>query len=73
MRKIKLLTMLAFVVLILPAAFILSACGNDESLKTFENITFIDQTIDYDGQEHEIVIAGELPQGTNVAYVNSFS
>lgn len=71
MKRIKLLKILTFVILILPAAFILSACGNDEGLKTFENITFINQTIDYDGQEHEIVIAGELPQGTNVAYENN--
>lgn len=71
MKRIKLLKILTFVILILPTAFILSACGNDESLKTFENITFINQIIDYDGQEHEIVIAGELPQGTNVAYENN--
>lgn len=71
MKRIELLKILTFVILILPTAFILSACGNDESLKTFENITFINQTIDYDGQEHEIIIAGELPQGTNVAYENN--
>lgn len=71
MKRIKLLKILALVVLILPMAFIFSACGEDESLKIFANITFTSQTIDYDGQEHEIVIAGELPQGTNVVYENN--
>ena len=46
MKRIELLKILTFVILILPTAFILSACGNDESLKTFENITFINQTIE---------------------------
>ena len=63
----KLLRMLALIVFVLPFAFVLSACG-DNDLKTFENIIFANQTIDYDGQEHEIVLNGELPQGVNVVY-----
>ena len=67
----KILKILALIVFVLPFAFILSACGDNDNLKTFENITFANQTIDYDGQEHEIVLDGELPQGVNVVYENN--
>lgn len=70
MKRMKLLKVLSLIVLVLPIAFMLSACGGDD-LKTFENITFTNQTVDYDGQEHEIVLNGELPQGVNVVYENN--
>ena len=70
MKRMKLLKVLVLIVLVLPIAFMLSACGCDD-LKTFENITFTNQTVDYDGQEHEIVLNGELPQGVNVVYENN--
>lgn len=72
MKRMKLsIKIITMIMLILPLAFILSACGNNDNLKTFENITFANQTIDYDGQEHEIVLDGELPQGVNVVYENN--
>ena len=71
MKRMKILKVLALIVFVLPFAFILSACGDNDNLKTFENITFTNQTIDYDGQEHEIVLDGELPQGVNVVYENN--
>lgn len=71
MKRMKILKVLALIVFVLPFAFILSACGDNDNLKTFENITFANQTIDYDGQEHEIVLDGELPQGVNVVYENN--
>lgn len=71
MKRMKILKVLALIVFVLPFAFILSACGDNDNLKTFENITFANQTIDYDGQEHEIVLDGELPQGVNVIYENN--
>ena len=71
MKRMKILKILALIVFVLPFAFILSACGDNDNLKTFENITFANQTIDYDGQEHEIVLDGELPQGVNVVYENN--
>ena len=71
MKRMKLsIKIIAMIMLILPLAFMLSACG-DNDLKTFENITFTNQTVDYDGQEHEIVLNGELPQGVNVVYENN--
>lgn len=70
MKRMKLLKVFALIVFVLPIAFMLSACGGDD-LKTFENITFTNQTVDYDGQEHEIVLNGELPQGVNVIYENN--
>ena len=50
MKRMKILKVLALIVFVLPFAFILSACGDNDNLKTFENITFANQTIDYDGQ-----------------------
>ena len=70
MKRMKLLKVLVLIVLVLPIAFMLSACSGDD-LKTFENITFTNQTVDYDGQEHEIVLNGELPQGVNIVYENN--
>lgn len=72
MKRIKLsIKIIAMIMLILPLAFMLSACGDNDNLKTFENITFANQTVDYDGQEHEIVIAGELPDGVSIVYENN--
>ena len=71
MTRVKLLKILALIGFVLPIVFMLSACGGDDKLKTFENITFTNQIVDYDGQEHEIVLAGELPQGVNVVYENN--
>ena len=71
MKRMKILKVLALIVFVLPFAFILSACGDNDNLKTFENITFANQTVDYDGQEHEIDIAGELPDGVSIVYENN--
>ena len=71
MKRMKILKVLALIVFVLPFAFILSACGDNDNLKTFENITFANQTIDYDGQEHEIVLDGELPDGVSIVYENN--
>ena len=43
---------------------------NDES-NILANIIFANQTIDYDGEEHQIVITEELPDGVNVEYENN--
>ena len=61
---------IAMIMLILPLAFMLSACG-DNDLKTFTDVVFANQTVDYDGGEHEIIIAGELPDGVSIVYENN--
>ena len=71
MKRMKILKVLALIVFVLPFAFILSACGDNDNLKTFENITFANQTVDYDGQEHQIVVSGELPDGVSIVYENN--
>src|SRR5574344_2068868 len=71
MKRMKILKVLALIVFVLPFAFILSACGDNDNLKTFENITFANQTVDYDGEEHQIVVSGELPDGVSIVYENN--
>ena len=58
---------IAFIAFVLPFAFLLTACGGGE-LNKFEGISFEDKTIVYDGQEHELLVEGDLPQGTNISY-----
>ena len=70
MKKIKLFRIIAFAILALPFAFILSACS-DNDLKTFTDITFENQIVDYDGQEHEIILSGNLPDGVSIVYENN--
>ena len=40
----------------------------DEPLLKFEGISFEGANLTYDGKEHSIVVSGNLPEGTNVAY-----
>ena len=61
---------IAFIAFVLPFAFLLTACGGGE-LNKFEGISFKDKTIVYDGQEHELLVEGDLPQGTNISYQNN--
>ena len=70
MKKIKLFKIIALIIFVLPIAFLLSACG-DNDLKTFTDVVFANQTVDYDGGEHEIIIAGELPDGVSIVYENN--
>ena len=70
MKRMKLsIKIIAMIMLILPLAFMLSACGDNESnLNTFTNVVFANQTVDYDGEEHQIVVSGELPDGVSIVY-----
>ena len=70
MKRLKLFKIFALIVFVLPLAFLLSACG-DNDLKTFTDVVFANQTVDYDGGEHEIIIAGELPDGVSIVYENN--
>ena len=56
----------------------LFACGggggtSDETpaLSEFTGITFESKTVTYDGDEHELLVEGNLPAGTNVQYTNN--
>ena len=73
MKRMKLsIKIIAMIMLILPFAFMLSACGDNESnLNTFTNVVFANQTVDYDGEEHQIVVSGELPDGVSIVYENN--
>ena len=58
------------------SAFLLFACDNGNSgggsgAENFTNIVFIDQTFDYDGQEHELLVYGNVPSDANVVYENN--
>lgn len=73
MKRMKLsIKIIAMIMFILPLAFMLSACGDNESnLNTFTNVVFANQTVDYDGEEHQIVVSGELPDGVSIVYENN--
>lgn len=71
MKKIKFSAkMIAFAMFVLPFAFLLTACGGGD-LNKFSGIIFANKNFDYDGQEHEIIVSGNLPQGANVVYQNN--
>ena len=56
--------------LILTTAFLLVGCGGNNSSQTPQmDVSFYDQTVTYDGQEHTIVATG-YPEGSEVSYVN---
>lgn len=59
-----------FIIFVLPFAFFISACTDDD-LKTFTGISFSNEIVDYNGQEYEITILGELPDGVSVVYENN--
>ena len=42
-----------------------------EEDKTIEGVSFSDLTVDYDGNEHEILVVGELPEGVSVEYTSN--
>lgn len=54
---------------------LLTSCfgGSEDSVKKYDlsNITFTDETVVYDGEEHSIYINGELPEGLSVEYINN--
>ena len=45
--------------------------NDDQGLQTFTGVVFEDLTVDYDGNEHTIIVNSELPEGTNVIYTNN--
>lgn len=70
-------TLLA-VLCVITCTVALVACGGSSSgdnqqnnLLNFEGITFENQTFDYDGNEHEIKIKGNLPENADVKYSNN--
>jgi hypothetical protein len=78
MKKFKKsLKVLLLALFIIPTSIIIfSACGdsnnnNSSGLLSFENIIFQSETLNYDGNEHEILIEGNLPENTNVLYQNN--
>lgn len=52
--------------LTLQADLIITPSGN----LTFDNATFDDLTVEYDSFEHEIIVEGVLPEGTNIVYTS---
>lgn len=74
MKKIKsILSTLVMMMFI----FVLVACDEqaqppkEKQNYDMSNISFVDKTITYDGNEHELTIAGELPEGVSVSYENN--
>ena len=45
--------------------------NNDPSLKNFENVSFEDATVTYNGSEQKIEIKGDLPEGASVTYTGN--
>ena len=69
--KIALLSLVIVICCVL-----LCACGTngsepDNGLLSFKDLTLENYTCDYDGNEHEIKVKGELPEGAEVAYKNN--
>ena len=70
----------SFIVLL--ATVSLVACGGGGSgsgdggsgspaLLEFSGVTFDSKTVNYDGYEHELLVSGDLPSGTEVQYTNN--
>ena len=66
MKKIFLVCILAFF-----AMSMLLFAGCEESEKKFTGITFEDDTVVYDGEQHSILIEGTLPDGADVSYTGN--
>ena len=68
---------LLFVFFVIPYLMLLCSCEDgsvsvgDNSLPTIKNISMSSTTCTYDGQEHEVLISGELPEGATVTYTNN--
>lgn len=45
--------------------------NNVSSAADFNGITMDDLTVTYDGNEHTVLISGELPEGTEISYKNN--
>ena len=69
-KDIKLLFL---ILLAIPLIFLATACGENDSdvLQHFKGITFNNITCDYDGNEHTIVLNGNLPENAVVEYSNN--
>lgn len=66
--KIKKILLIAFFMLL---GLFLVSCGKDDKPKEklkIENISFSDQTFEYDGNEHFIYVDGTLPEGVSASY-----
>lgn len=49
-----------------------AACDDkDQSDKIFENVSFENAVVHYNGEAHEIIVSGDLPEGTIVTYENN--
>ncbi len=64
-----------FIVLLATVSMV--ACGGgggssdgSQSLE-FTGVTFESQTVNYDGYEHELLVEGNVPEGTNIQYTNN--
>lgn len=73
MKYIKNRIAILAILILATSLSLLFACDKDEEsqLKKFENITFTDQTVDYDGYEHQINVKGNLPENANVSYTEN--
>ena len=72
--KNKFLTSIFICLLTFISLFSLIACNDTkEPLKDYDmsGITFEDKTVTYDGNEHELLIEGTLPEGVTVTYENN--
>ena len=72
MKKIR-LVLLSFLAVI---AATFGACGQDadnaqKQKETIEGVTFASAEFVYDGQEKEITVSGDMPEGVSVAYTNN--
>ena len=70
----KCVKVLLLTVFIIPVVILLFGCGNQEksnNLLSFSGIYFESKTINYDGNEHELLINGNIPENANVIYQNN--
>lgn len=72
----RVLYVLFTVVCLLLGGVAFFACGTDENNNNEElieitGVTFTDETIVYDGLQHEILVKGNIPEGVTVTYSNN--
>lgn len=72
----KITRVLILVLILMPSILIFSACNTSDINDNFDLLNITSVTLSnanyiYDGEEKQVLISGELPEGVNVVYINN--